>query len=154
MRIIKRDAHGHEVLSYEGTLIERGEKFVCIQAKFGGATRDLGYVVFKYGDHFTEWFYSDRWYNVFRVQDVDSGALKGWYCNITRPAEITENSVAADDLALDVFISPDGETLVLDEDEFMQLSLPDDERQQARAAVVEIKRLAANAAGPFYELAS
>ena len=61
----------------------------------------------------TEWFYSDRWYNVFRLEDVDDDRLKGWYCNIGRPARLGKAVVAYDDLALDVFVTPEGGVTVL-----------------------------------------
>jgi len=152
--IIKRDAYGNQELSYNGTIRERGENFVCIDALFGFSDRDLGYVHLRQGDLFTEWFYSDRWYNIFRVQDVASHQLKGWYCNITRPAEIEHNQVSADDLALDVFVYPDGRTIVLDEDEFSELKLSDIDRQKAWDAVEDIKQLVKNRHVPFDEVAT
>ncbi|MEO0565881.1 MAG: DUF402 domain-containing protein, partial [Chloroflexota bacterium] len=85
-----------------------------------------------------EWFYSDRWYNVFRVHSGTDNVLRGWYCNITRPAEITDDCVRADDLALDVFITPDEVFHLLDEDELMDLNLPEDERIQVLNTVDEI----------------
>ncbi|OQY20658.1 MAG: hypothetical protein B6I35_10355 [Anaerolineaceae bacterium 4572_32.2] len=46
---------------------------------------DLGYVALEPSDRWTECFYTDRWYNVFEIHAADD-SLKGWYCNITRPA--------------------------------------------------------------------
>src|ERR1700750_1007991 len=117
--IVKQNHLGKSVLEYPAEVRTRGETWVSIIAPFSGKKdRDLGYVVFRVGDTFIEWHYSDRWYNAFEVYDVDDGHLKGFYCNITRPAIITEESVRADDLALDVWVWPDGKTLLLDEDEF------------------------------------
>lgn len=147
--IYKRDEHGQDVLNYTGELIDRGEGWVCIKAPFGFATRDLGYILLKHGDWFTEWFYTDCWYNIFRIDDVDTGVLKGWYCNITRPAEIHETYAASDDLALDLFIHPNGEIRMLDEDEYEALSLTADEHEAVTAAVEEIRRRVAQRDGPF-----
>ena len=138
--VSKRDAYGVEQLSYQGVLVTRGENFVCIDAVFALPDRDLGYIQLRRGDRFREWFYADRWYNIFRVNDADTLALKGWYCNITRPAHIGTGHVAADDLALDVFVYPDGRTLLLDEDEFLALDLPAHEERKAWQAVESIKR--------------
>lgn len=150
--VIKRDVFGNQELSYSGTIRERGENFVCIDAHFGFSDRDLGYVHLRQGDLFTEWFYSDRWYNIFRVQDVHSHQLKGWYCNITRPAEIKPDQVAADDLALDVFVYPNGKLILLDEDEFAKLNLSEVDRQKAWAAVGDIKQLVKLQKIPFHEI--
>jgi protein associated with RNAse G/E len=102
----------------------------------------VGDAVFKRGDRLVETFYSDRWYNVFAVYDRDDGALKGWYCNVTRPATITDTAVSSDDLALDVWVSPDGAVTVLDEEEFAALELSDADRAMALDAVQQLLRLA------------
>ncbi|RME34692.1 MAG: nicotinamide-nucleotide amidohydrolase family protein [Thermoflexia bacterium] len=57
---------------------------------------------------------------------------------MTRPAQISADAVCAEDLALDVWITPDGEARVLDEEEFAQLPLPDHERTAAEAALEAI----------------
>ena len=150
--IVKLDAAGEEQLSYRGTLVARGQNWVCIDARFAMPDRDLGYICLRRGDHFREWFYADRWYNIFRVSDAKDGSLKGWYCNITRPARITNASAAAEDLALDVFVGPDGCTLLLDEAEFAALNLPEQDRQQAWQAVAELLRLVKQRQPPFDEI--
>ncbi|MFN8451406.1 MAG: hypothetical protein U0521_23185 [Anaerolineae bacterium] len=65
--IVKQTDRGEHVWDYPGEVVARGDTWVCIRAPFSGsADRDLGYVVFRRGDTFVEWHYSDRWYNVFR----------------------------------------------------------------------------------------
>src|SRR5205085_3530918 len=120
-------------------VLMQGKTWVCIEATFNNPDKDAGYVVFRRGDTFIEWYYSERWYNVFELYDVDDGQHKGWYCNITRPAKISEDLITADDLALDVFVTPEGEITVLDEDEFAALNLPPNERRAALAAVQAIR---------------
>jgi hypothetical protein len=151
--VIKRNSDGETTLTYEGRVLERDMHHVCLQARFEGNSRDLGYMYLKQGDVFTEWFYANRWYNVFKVEDRDTGRLKGFYCNLTRPADIQAEYVAADDLELDVFVRPNGKTLLLDEDEYQALALSDHERAQVDAAVSHIKALVARRAGPFASLA-
>ncbi len=150
--VSKRDAFGIEQLSYQGVLVMQDETCLCIDAKFALADRDLGYIQLRRGDQFREWFYSDRWYNIFRVKDVDSLAIKGWYCNITRPAQFGAGQAAAEDLALDVFVYPDGRTLLLDEAEFAELNLAAHEREKAWQAVASIKALVAKRLPPFDEI--
>jgi predicted RNA-binding protein associated with RNAse of E/G family len=150
--IEKRNHVGQRVFSYEGELLERSATHVCIVATFGRNDVNAGCVVFRKGDTMTEWFFSDRWYNIFRLQDVQTGLLKGWYCNITRPAEIEETVVGADDLALDVFVSTEGVVTVLDEDEFEQLLLSGADRNAALSAVDELRTLVAARADAFAEI--
>jgi len=150
--VYKLNYRGEEELSYTGEVIERGEHHVCIRATYRFATRDLGYMTLRKGDHFTEWFYDDRWYNIFRITDVESGMLKGFYCNLTRPAQITETHVKADDLALDIFVKPDGEWLLLDEEEYEALQLPESERAQVQQAIEQIKFRVQQRKAPFDEI--
>lgn len=150
--VTKRNHLGEFTFRYEGEVLERGDTWVCLQAVFGRDDIDAGYVVFRRGDVMTEWFYSDRWYNIFRLQDVHTGQLKGWYCNLTRPAEITETTIAADDLALDLFIAPDGQIQLLDEDEFEGLHLCLHERAAVLAGVKLLRRAVANREAPFDEI--
>ncbi|MDE2776297.1 MAG: DUF402 domain-containing protein [Chloroflexota bacterium] len=150
--IIKLDALGEFELSYEGMLRESTDSYVCIDAVFALPDRDLGYIKLRRGDRFREWFYRDRWYNIFRVEDVESQALKGWYCNITRSPIIGMRRVAAEDLCLDVFVYPDGRTLLLDEDDFADLSLAAHEVEKARQAVDAIRGLVDERLPPFDEI--
>lgn len=150
--VIKRDACGKTELAYDGVLVERNDRFVCIDAVFALDDRDLGYVHLRRGDRFREWFYAGQWFNIFRVCDRDSGALKGWYCNITRPPFIADTSVTAEDLALDVFVYPDGRTLILDEAEFARLGLSESENKKAWQAVRLIETWARRRLPPFDEI--
>lgn len=133
----KLDHKGQEVFSYPATPIFRTPDAIIVRAMWDRPPMDAGYVVLEPGDIWLETFYADRWYNVFEIRSAD-GHLKGRYCNITRPARIAADGVRAEDLALDVWLSPDGETTVLDEEEFARLSLPPDERTAAEAALATI----------------
>ena len=113
----KLNTRGEVVTSYGAELVERLPHGVRLDARWTRPPLPLGYTTFETGDHFTEWFYTDRWHNIFEIRTAD-GQLKGWYCNIAEPAAITADSVACRDLLLDVWVSPTGETQVLDEEEF------------------------------------
>ncbi len=145
----KLDASRREVWSYPAIVLERAADHLLVEARFGRDRVDLGYVVFERGDRFLEWFYSDRWYNVFEVHSVRDDRLKGWYCNLTRPAVIGEREVSAEDLELDLWIDPGGQIILLDQEEYEALALIDAERREVAAAVEEITRLASQRSGPF-----
>ena len=150
--VLKLDHEGREVFRYEGKVLRRAANLVCLRAVFGHDDVELGPVTFRRGDVFTEWFYSDRWYNVFRIKDSAKGTLRGWYCNITRPAQIGADLVSAEDLALDLFVAPDGAVALLDEDEFVELNLPAPEAAAALRAVEELRAMVAEGCAPFDEL--
>jgi len=152
LRVHKLDTQGAIVLTYEAMLAERLSDGVRLDALWTRPTTDLGYVIFATGDHFTEWYYIDRWYNIFEITSPD-GALKGWYCNVAAPADIDDDQLFCRDLLLDLWVTPDGATLVLDEDEFAAESALDDAmRDQALAGLAELQRLVAHRQGPFSRL--
>jgi predicted RNA-binding protein associated with RNAse of E/G family len=115
--IIKQDPRGNEKIRYQGKVIATFPGEVVIQATWTLPRKELGYVVFEPGDRFVEYYYAHRWFNVFDITD-SSGRRKGWYCNITEPAHITSDCIEQIDLFLDVWVNPQGQTLLLDEDEF------------------------------------
>lgn len=130
----KLNSQGQVVFSYEAELAEMLPSGVILDARWTRKPHDLGYTVFEPGDSFTEYFYTDRWHNIFEIRSGSTGTLKGWYCNIARPATIRPDAVAAEDLILDVWVRPDGSWLVLDEDEFRADQTLD---AQTRAAALQ-----------------
>lgn len=151
--IRKLDYQGRPIISYPGRVIERGKHVLVLRAVWTRASTDLGFVVLEPGDQWIEHFYSDRWYNIFEIH-ADDGRLKGWYCNITRPAEITSNQVSAEDLALDLWVSPVGSMKVLDEDEFARLPISAAERKAARSALRALQIRAVRHEPPFDRLSA
>ncbi len=120
LRVLKLRYDGSTVFAWTGRVLEQTDEYVLLAGLFNALRRDLGYVVLERGDLFLEWYYFNRWYNVFQVYGRD-GALKGWYCNVGMPPSLTDGELGYVDLALDVFVHPDGRYLVLDEDEFAEL---------------------------------
>jgi len=147
----KLDAAGREVWSYTGHLLARGATWVRLEAHAQFDRDEIAFpgLTLRRGDRMVETFYADRWYNVFTVYDGAAGALKGWYCNITRPARLAAKDVHAEDLALDLLVYPQGGDLVLDEDEFAALPLSPAEQSAARQALAELRQLAACHQAPF-----
>jgi uncharacterized protein len=154
LTVYKLDERGQEKWHYDAEVVQKGANFVCVRAAFASQAGDVrsGFLVFRAGDLMTEWFYNDRWYNIFRVQEGSRGALKGFYCNVTRPAQISEEVVTAEDLALDVLVSPRGDITLLDEDEFEAMFISSEDRAQALKAVEEIKQAVAQRTPPFDEI--
>jgi predicted RNA-binding protein associated with RNAse of E/G family len=147
---IKKLNLAHEVTwSYSGHVTERTPSHIKLEARFNRDTSDAGYVVFERNDRFVETFFADRWYNIFEIHSAQDDHLKGWYCNIVKPATFHAGAIEQIDLALDVWINPDGSSLILDEDEFAALELDAETRRQAREAVIEVLALVRQRAAPF-----
>ena len=151
MRVHKVDHTGKIALTYEAEVEEWLPDGVRLAAQWDRPALELGYVTFETGDRFTEWYYSDRWYNIFEIASPD-GTLKGWYCNAAAPATIEPDDLYCRDLILDLWVTPDGQTTTLDEAEFAATALDDASREGARAGLAELQRLAAGRQGPFARL--
>ena len=157
--IHKCDPAGQETWQYSGEILAYGEGWVNFEAWFNiPGEKDAGYTVFRFNDRFVEWCYSDRWYNVAAVYDVRDDRLKGWYCNLTRPALLTVrpgamSDVFWSDLALDVWVDPHGGILILDEDEYAALDLDNTTDAEVQRAVTQIRTLVATRAAPFDAIA-
>jgi uncharacterized protein len=141
IKVQKKNPAGEVTYEYEGTLLSREEHCIKLEALFDRADMPFMDIVFKTGDLFIEYYYTDRWYNIFAVYDHEDKNIKGWYCNIGKPAVIEESVVSYVDLALDLWVSTDGKQTVLDEDEFEQLGLNDELRDGALQGLEELKQL-------------
>ncbi|MFD3381115.1 MULTISPECIES: DUF402 domain-containing protein [unclassified Streptomyces] len=126
---------GRTKIRYPAELLHDDGTHVTVRAAWASAgVRDFGFVRFEPGDVFTEHYWRDRWYAVKEVRGPE-GVLKGWYCDITRPASVSEGELVVEDLDLDLWRSADGGTVLrLDEDEFAESGLETTDPQAAAAA--------------------
>lgn len=141
IKVQKKNPAGEVVYEYEGDEIRRDDTSIVLEALFTRDDMPFQEVTFKKGDRFVEYYYSDRWYNIFAIYDRDDGQVKGWYCNIGKPAVIEDGVVSYVDLALDLWVSANGRQTVLDEDEFDALALTDDLRRNALIGLGELKQV-------------
>jgi predicted RNA-binding protein associated with RNAse of E/G family len=139
--VYKLDHTGREVWNYPGKVIIRDKDKVVIEARFTKPDFVFNGMVLKQNDKFIEAYFRKKWYNIFEIYDRDDGRLKGWYCNITRPARFSRWKIAYQDLALDLLVHYQGSSILLDEDEFAGLGLPGQEIKQAWTAVTELRNI-------------
>ncbi|MFJ3196084.1 DUF402 domain-containing protein [Streptomyces griseoviridis] len=144
VRLVKA---GRTKIRYTAGLLHDDGVRIAVSAPWAGeGVRDFGFVRFAPGDVFTEYYWRDRWYAVKEVRD-SSGVLKGWYCDVTRPAVLTGSELLVEDLDLDLWRSADGtDVRRLDEDEFAASGLAERDPRAARAATSALDDLAALAA--------
>jgi protein associated with RNAse G/E len=148
IKVQKKNPTGEVTYQYEGVLMERDENSITLEALFDRADMHFQDVIFKTGDRFVEYYYSDRWYNIFAIHDRDDGQLKGWYCNVGMPAIIEDAVVSYVDLALDLWVSVGGRQTVLDEDEFEALNLTDELNAGALNGLEQLKEVFKNKRTP------
>ncbi len=79
-----------------------------------------------------------EWYEIIKIWDHD-GEFVGYYCNINRPPKRFKGGYEAVDLFLDLWVFPDMEYVVLDEDELedaLEKGLIDDDAEQKAREVL------------------
>ncbi len=147
--VSKLNPRGEKTIQYQGEVLKRLADGIIIQAYWKQTPKDLGYVCFEPGDLFIEYYYSNRWFNIFEISDP-LNKRKGWYCNIAEPADIHEDKILQKDLLLDVWVDPWGKPLILDEDEFEANTMLDDrQRQGARQGLSDLLQIITSEIAPF-----
>jgi hypothetical protein len=140
LTIYKCDAHGKVLWQYPGQILSHEAGAIVIDSYFNREDTPFQGIVIKTKDRFIETFHTDRWYNIFEIHDREDGHIKGWYCNIGRPAVLKgKTRLLYEDLALDLWVTPDGAQQVLDEDEFEALMLDEDTRSHALEGLAQLR---------------
>lgn len=102
----------------------------------------------------TEYYWLDRWYNVFRFSDSDQ-TFQNFYCNINQPPVFDGRVLSYIDLDIDVLVARDFTYKVLDLDDFeenaQRYSYPDEVQANAQRALTELIELIEARAFPFNE---
>lgn len=103
---------------------------------------DLGLIEKDTVSH--EYFWLDRWYNIFRFVKPD-GTFRNYYCNICMPPELTNDVLNYIDLDIDVVVAPDFSFQILDRDDFEKnaelYSYPIDLRAQVEITLAQLMEL-------------
>jgi protein associated with RNAse G/E len=101
-----------------------------------------------------EYYWLDRWYNVFRFLDAER-RLRNFYCNINKPPEFDGKTLSYVDLDIDVLVQPAFTYTVLDVDEFEHNALhyqyPRELQANVHRALGELIKLIETRAFPFDE---
>lgn len=128
VRKLKPD--GRLDFEWHGDVMRCDAEGIVVRAEFNVDVVERAFATFRRGDVFFEFYYFEpatadrprRYYNVFQISHAN-GTLKGWYCNLGLPAELDASTAQLSyvDLALDVWVNPDGSFTVLDEDELEEL---------------------------------
>ena len=140
--VIKRNTTGAETFRYSGVILRQEPGLVVLEARFNRSDLSFMGTVLRQGDRFVETFYTDRLYNIFEILDLEDDRIKGWYCNVGCPAvREADDRLSYVDLALDLWVAPDGLQTVLDEAEFIALQLDGDTRRAAKAGLEGLKKV-------------
>ena len=140
--VIKLNPMRQEIWRYYGKILEKKNRHILLEAFFDREDRLFFGMPLGKGDRFLELYFTDRWFNIFEIHDRTDDHLKGWYCNVTTPAQFSPGVISYVDLALDLLVYPAGQYLVLDQDEFQALDIDVNQRVQAEQALDSLLEIA------------
>lgn len=99
-----------------------------------------------------EFFWFDRWYNVFRFHEPN-GNFRNFYCNVNMPPTFDGEILDYIDLDVDILVWKNFSYQVLDLDEFednsRKYSYPEDLRERVQASLRELIFMIENRIFPF-----
>jgi hypothetical protein len=145
---------GTEHRSWAARVVEQTDLLLILDAVFDDEIEHdlIGTIVS--GTISTEYYWFNRWYNVFRFSD-QNGALQSFYCNVNMPPNFDGYVLSYIDLDIDVLVKPDFSYQVLDLEDFEEnarrYDYPLDVRENAHAALAELIRLIETRSFPFDE---
>lgn len=150
VRACKYDGREHRRWSAE--LLRQEGPLVVLDAYFSEEVSHSHLGTIARGTHSLEYYWLDRWYNVFRFARPD-GSLRNYYCNINLPPTLESGVLSYVDLDLDIVVNPDLSYQVLDDDDFETNSelygYSDELRTDANRAVADLIHLIEAREFPF-----
>ena len=115
VRVLKHDRA--EYRRWKARLSRRDEDLIILDAEFDVDVSHELLGEIKRRTKTVEYYWLNRWYNVFRFLK-DDGSTRLWYCNINTPPEFNGGTLSYVDLDIDLLVQPDFSFQVLDEGEF------------------------------------
>ena len=150
VRVRKYD--GTEYRQWSARLARREESLIVLDAEFDCDVEHESLGMIPQGTRTVEFYWLDRWYNVFRFLEEDGGT-RLWYCNVGTPATLDDGVLTYVDLDIDVLVQPDLSYEVLDIDDFERnaegFCYSEETRRRAHQAVDELRLIIETRQFPF-----
>ena len=121
VKITSRKFDGKIHRSWKACLISQKDSLLSFIGEFDDEIVHPQLGIIRSGTISYEFYWLDRWYNVFRFHEPE-GDLKYFYCNINMPPTFKNNVLDYVDLDIDVLVDKDFRYTVLDQNEFEENS--------------------------------
>ena len=138
--------------TWQCELIEHSDQMIMLVGKFD---RDVEHPVLgsiSKGTISYEYFWLDRWYNIFRFHEPD-GSFRNYYCNVAMPPTFENSVLDYVDLDIDILVWPDFSFDVVDHDDFevnaLKYGYTDEIKKKAEQGVSEVLPLIDQREFPF-----
>ena len=150
VRVLKYD--GTEYRRWKARVSREEESLIVLDAEFEFDVEHSVIGSIKQATRTREFYWVDRWYNVFRFLNSD-GETRLFYCNINSPPVLADRILTYVDLDIDVLVQPDLSYRVLDRDEFevnaARYGYSDEVRTKVREALAELIEMIQSQQFPF-----
>lgn len=150
VRVLKYDGAEHR--TWTARILKHIDSLLILDAVFDEEIQHDLIGTIASGTVSTEYYWLDRWYNVFRFSDR-SGMLNSFYCNVNMPPSFDGNVLQYVDLDIDVLIRPDFSYQILDLEDFevnaRTYDYSPEARENAYAALAELVQLIETRSFPF-----
>lgn len=146
VRVLKYDGTKHR--TWPARIVQKLGPLIVLDAVFDEEIQHDLVGTISSGTVSKEYYWLDRWYNVFRFSDSDRTRF---YCNVTQPPALENAVLSYVDLDIDVLVESDFSYRILDLDDFEAHSYPAEIEQNARQAVGELITLIKTRSFPFNE---
>jgi protein associated with RNAse G/E len=141
--------------TWDAELVRQDGTLLVLDAKFSEEIIHDQLGTIALGTHSLEYYWLDRWYNIFRFSHLD-GRLRNYYCNINRPTQFDGTTLSYVDLDLDIVVDTDGSYRILDIEDFetnaKRYGYTEDVQTHARRAVAELVAMIAAREFPFADM--
>lgn len=138
--------------SWQCKQVEKKDSMLLFVGKFDVDVDHPQLGIIRRGTISYEYYWLDRWYNVFRFLETE-GRVRNYYCNINMPPEFNNGVLDYVDLDIDVVIWPDFTYSVLDVGEYeasaARYNYPESVKTNVQRALVELIGLIEARAFPF-----
>ena len=108
--------------AWKAVLKEKKGSLLLFAGEFEESVKhaDLGFI--RRGTVSYEYYWLDRWYNVFRFHEPN-GDFRNYYCNINMPPTFKNSILDYVDLDIDILVWKDKPAETLDQDEYLANSV-------------------------------
>ena len=152
MRACKHDGREHR--RWSAQLKQQNSTLLVLDAYFPEEVSHDLLGTIAVGTHSLEYYWLDRWYNVFRFAEPN-GNLRNFYCNVNVPPVLDGSVLSYVDLDLDILVAPDFSYQILDKDDFDHnaelYNYSADLKNNAARALDELVNMIESRAFPFNE---
>lgn len=105
--------------SWNAEMIQENDALLVFKGVFEKEVNHKFLGVIRRGTVSYEYYWTNRWYNVFRFHEPE-GNFRNFYCNVNQPPTLTEKTLDYIDLDIDVLIWRDWQYQILDLEEFAE----------------------------------